>query len=127
MQRCLWLFRVAVFLERRVAGGGPGGIMGRRSVDILTLERWRALDAVLVLEKLGSYVKADDTFEPLSAHGTLRYHVNVDGRDFELLLRGSKFFDTRLQRGGGGAVDLFMRVLNVDFKGAADLLRTLSV
>ena len=50
--------------------------MGRRSVDNLTLEQWRALDALLVLEKLGSYVKADDTFEPLSAHGTQRYHIN---------------------------------------------------
>ena len=101
--------------------------MGRRSVDNLTLERWRALDALLVLEKLGSYVKADDTYEPLSAHGTQRYHINVEGHDFELLLRGPKFFDTRLQRGGGGAVDLVMHVRHVDFKGATDLLRTLAV
>ena len=101
--------------------------MGRRSVDNSTLERWRQLDALLVLEKLGCYAKADRTFEPMTAHGTERYHVNVEGWDFELLLRGPKFFDTRLQRGGGGAVDLVMHVRHVSFKGATDLLRRLAV
>ena len=101
--------------------------MGRRAMDNLTLERWRALDALLVLEKLGCYAKADYTFEPLKAQGTQRFHVNAEGRDYELLLRGPKFFDTRLQRGGGGAVDLVMHVRHVDFKGATDLLRALAV
>lgn len=96
-------------------------------MDNLTLERWRALDALLVLEKLGCYAKADNTFEPLKAQGTQRFHVNAEGRDYELLLRGPKFFDTRLQRGGGGAVDLVMHVRHVDFKGATDLLRSLAV
>lgn len=101
--------------------------MRRQSVDNLTLERWRALDALLVLEKLGCYVRADSTYEPLSAHGTQRYHVNADGQDYELLLRGPKFFDAHLQRGGGGAVDLVMHVCHVDFKGAAGLLQRLSI
>ncbi|MBS0454638.1 MAG: hypothetical protein JSS14_25355 [Proteobacteria bacterium] len=101
--------------------------MRQRSVDNLTLERWRALDALLVLEKLGCYAKADDTFKPLSAEGTQRYHINLESQDFELLLRGPKFFDTRLKRGGGGAVDLVMHVHRVDFKAATDLLRRLAV
>ena len=101
--------------------------MGRRSVDNLTLERWRAIDALLVLEKLGCFVKVDHTFEPLTAYDTQRYHVNADGQDFELLLQGSKFFDTRLQRGGGGAVDLVMHVRHVEFKGATELLRRMAL
>lgn len=101
--------------------------MGRRAVDNSTLERWRALDALLVLEKLGCYAKVDNTFEPLKSQDTQRYHFNAEGRDYELLLRGPKFFDTRLQRGGGGTVDLVMHVRHVDFKGATDLLRTLAV
>ncbi|HEV3424611.1 MAG TPA: hypothetical protein VG105_12710 [Paraburkholderia sp.] len=101
--------------------------MGRRAVDNLTLERWRALDAILVLEKLGCYAKADDTFEPIRAQGTLRYHVNAEGRNFELLIRGPKFFDTRLKRGGGGALDLVMHLHHLDFKGATALLRRLAV
>ena len=101
--------------------------MGRRSVDNLTLGRWRALDALWVLEKLGCHAKADVTFEPLSAQGTQRYRVDADGQDFELLLRGAKFFDTRLQRGGGGASDLVMHMCHVNFKGATELLRRLAV
>ena len=97
--------------------------MGRRSVDNSTLERWRALDALLVLAALGCYAKADSTFEPLTAHGTQRYHVNVDGQDFELLLRGPKFFDTRLQRGGGGAVDLTMHLYREPFVKAVQRLQ----
>lgn len=97
--------------------------MGRRTVDNSTLQRWRALDALLVLEKLGCHVKADVTFIPRDALGTQRYHVNANGQDFELLLRGPKFFDTHLKRGGGGAVDLVMHLHRVDFNGAADLLR----
>jgi hypothetical protein len=93
----------------------------------LTLRRWRALDALYVLEKLGCYAKADRSFEPVSAHDTERYHINADGRDFELLLRGPKFFDTRLKRGGGGAVDLVMHLHNVNFKNATALLRRLGI
>ncbi|KVP39741.1 hypothetical protein WJ87_06030 [Burkholderia ubonensis] len=101
--------------------------MRRRAVDNLTLERWRALDALGVLEKLGCYMKADSTYEPVSAHDTQRYHVSANGRDFELLVRGPKFYDTRLGRGGGGAVDLAMHLHNLDFKDATALLRSLGV
>ncbi len=101
--------------------------MGRRAVDNLALERWRTLDALFVLEKLGCYAKADRSFEPVSAHDTKRYHVRAEGRDFELLLRGPKFYDTRLKRGGGGAVDLIMHLHNVDFKSATALLRHLNI
>jgi hypothetical protein len=101
--------------------------MGRRAVDNLSLERWRTLDALFVLEQLGFYAKADRSFEPVSAHNTERYHVNAEGRHFELLVRGPKFYDTRLKRGGGGAVDLVMYLRNVDFKGATALLRRLGI
>lgn len=101
--------------------------MGRRSVDNLMLERWRALDALLVLEKPRRYAKADCTFEPLSTQGTKRYQVNAEGQDFELLLRGPKFCDTRLKRGGGSALDLIMHVRHIDIKGATDLLRALAI
>lgn len=97
--------------------------MGRRSVDNLTLERWRVLDALWVLEKLRCYSKADNTFEALSAQSTQRYYSNAEGQNFELLLRAPKFFDTRLQCG----VDLVMHVRHLDFKGTTDLPRRLAV
>jgi len=101
--------------------------MGRRSVDNSTLRHWRALDALSVLQKLECHLKADITFRPRDAQGTQRYHINANGRDFELLVCGPKFFDTRLKRGGGGAVDLVMHLHQVDFKTAADLLRQLAL
>jgi hypothetical protein len=72
-------------------------------------------------------MKADSTYELVSARDTLRYHVSVNGRDFELLVRGPKFYDTRLARGEGGAVDLPMHLHNLDFKDATALLRSLGV
>lgn len=101
--------------------------MRRQSVDNAALERWRALDALLVLEKLGCLVKADNTFKPLSSQDTQRYNVNAEGRDCELLLTGPKFFDTRLKRCAGGAVALVMHLRHVVFKGATALLRRLAV
>ena len=101
--------------------------MGRHAVDNLALQRWRTMDAELVLEKLGLYAKTDRTFVPIQSQETRRFHVNAEGREFELLLCGPKFFDTRLKRGGGGAVDLVMHLHNIDFKNATSLLRRLAV
>lgn len=44
-----------------------------------------------------------------------------------VLLCGAKFYDTRVKRGGGGAVDLVMHRYNVDFKGAVAFLRRLNI
>jgi hypothetical protein len=92
-------------------------------VDSDEVERWRKLNAAVVLAALAVHAKRDPAFEPIKDHATTRWHANVGGRDFELLLTGAKFFDTRAERGGGGAIDLAMHLLNVDFRRAADLLR----
>ena len=95
-----------------------------RLVDDRTLGQWRALDALYVLKKLGGYVQLDVSFHPLKVKRTERYHVNVNGQDWELVLTGPKFWDTRANKGGGGAVDLAMHLFNLDFKGALRLLCT---
>ncbi|CAK0502789.1 Uncharacterised protein [Burkholderia pseudomallei] len=92
-------------------------------VDDRTLEQWRALDALLVLKQLGCYAKLDPTFHPISAQNTARYHVHANGRDWELLITGPKFWNTRANKGGGGAVDLVMHIFAVDFKRAVAILR----
>lgn len=97
-----------------------------RGVDNLSLMRWREVDASVVLERLGCYLKADPTFQPTSALGTRRFHVNADGVEFELLLTGPKFFDARAQRGGGGAIDLVMHLYDLDFKAAVRRLRNIA-
>lgn len=97
-----------------------------RAVDNSILEEWRNLDTLLVLKRLGCYSKQDSSFTPLKAMGTRRYHVNADGVDYELLVKGPRSFDTRAQRGGGGAIDLVMHLYGIDFSAAVRRLKAVS-
>lgn len=92
-------------------------------VDSSEIVRWRSLDAAVALLALARHAKRDPTFEPIKDQATTRWHANVAGLDFELLLTGPKFFDTRAETGGGGAIDLAMHLLRADFKTAAGALR----
>lgn len=92
-------------------------------VDTEELRRWRGLDATTVLSLLASHAKPDPTFVPIKDKRTARWHANVQGKDFEFLVTGPKFFDTRASRGGGGAIDLAMHLFGINFKAASELLR----
>lgn len=81
------------------------------------------MDAAAVLSRLADHAKADPTFKPISAEHTSRWNVTALGLEFELLLNGPKFYDTRLKRGGGGAIDLAMHLFALDFKQAIEHLR----
>ncbi len=80
------------------------------------------MDATVALKAFSDHVKLDPTFVPIKDKATSRWHANAKGREFELLLTGPKFFDTRAEKGGGGAIDLVMHLFGLDFKAAADLL-----
>lgn len=95
--------------------------MPRASEDELV--RWRALDSSTVLQQLADHAKRDVTFNPLKDTHTTRWHASVGPAEFELLLTGSKFFDTRAGAGGGGGIDLAMHLLRVNFQAAARALR----
>lgn len=92
-------------------------------VDDGDLARWRRADAAEVLQAIAEYAKVDSTFVPVKDRRTTRWHAAVRGRHFELLLTGPKFFDTRAEKGGGGAVDLAVHLLGTDFRTAAAVLR----
>src|SRR6266545_4630151 len=94
------------------------------AVDQSSLVRWQSLDAADVLHTLADHAKRDVTFRPVKDSKTSRWHACVQGYEYELLLTGPKFWDTRSKRGGGGAVDLVMHLARVDFKQAVELLRT---
>ncbi|MFM0389434.1 hypothetical protein [Paraburkholderia dipogonis] len=87
------------------------------------LEKLRNLAATRVVCACATHAKRDVTFEPTSATETERWHVNAGGREFELLLRGPKFYDTRAKRGGGGAIDLVMHLYSLNFAEAVALLK----
>lgn len=97
--------------------------MGRSVVDNLALLRWRALDASHLLACLADHAKKDASYVPTTALQTTRWHARFGAREFELLCTGPKFFDTRTNTGGGGAVDLAMHCLGLDFKAAVRYLK----
>ena len=81
------------------------------------------MDSALVLKLLTEYCKPDSTFVPVKNKHTHRWHAQTMGRHFELLTTGPKWFDTRAKRGGCGAVDLSMHLLQTNFKHAIGKLR----
>ena len=96
-------------------------------VSASKLDHWRTLDAVQVLSSLAEHAKSDVTFVARKDPATSRWHSSVDGRDFELLFTGPKFWDCRANAGGGGAVDLVMHLKGIDFKAATALLNQLDI
>lgn len=92
-------------------------------MDKSTLERWRVADAAKVLVVIADHAKQDRTYSPQKNVHSTRWHVNCNGFDFELLLTGPKFWDTREGTGGGGAIDLVMHLHKESFKHAVRRLR----
>ena len=92
-------------------------------MDNSVLIRWRKMESSACLEVLADYVKEDRSFIPRAGRLTTRWHASVAGQDIELLCTGPKFWDTRAERGGGGAVDLVMHLFRLDFKHAVAMLK----
>lgn len=94
-------------------------------IEGTVLERWRSLDAATAVAAIADHAKQDKTFNPVKDAATSRWYVTVDGNEFELLLTGPKFWDTRARTGGGGAIDLAMHLVGIDFKGAVRRLQAM--
>jgi hypothetical protein len=94
-----------------------------KPVDNSELQHYRGLQAMEVLSLMARHVKVDADFHPISAKSTRRVHVNAGDADWELLVEGPRFFDTRAGTGGGGAVDLVMHLWRVPFRKAVAMLR----
>ncbi len=94
-----------------------------RPVDNLELRRLRGLAVLDVLHLMAEHTKLDRDFAPVRALDTRRVHVTAAGADWELLVDGVRFFDTRQRKGGGGAVDLVMHLWRVPFKQAVKMMR----
>ena len=109
---------------RRVAGGGPGEDENTmKAVDNITLARWREMDAIVGLRFFADHIKQDHSYHPTTSRQTSRWHVHVAGCDWEMLCTGPKFWDTRSECGGGGAIDMIMHLYRLSFKAAVALLK----
>ncbi len=87
------------------------------------LQHFRQVPAVIALAALATYAKRDSTFVPGKSLTTERWHASVGSYQFELLLNGPKFYDTRAKVGGGGAIDLAIHLHRLNFVDAVQLLR----
>lgn len=100
------------------------GVWGKmKTVDKSETERLRALEAQRTLQLLAEHVKVDKDFQPTESMSTKRVHVFAAGADWEFLVNGPKFYDTRAHLGGGGAIDLVMHLWKVPFRQAIVMLR----
>jgi hypothetical protein len=86
------------------------------------LESLRSMPVTEALNRLGLHWKTDPDFRPQKNSSTRRLHVTVDTHVFELLVTGPKWYDTRAERGGGGAIDLAMYILRLSFVDAVKRL-----
>lgn len=95
----------------------------RRSFSPATLSSLRNIPVDEALRLLAIDFKADPTYRPLKDPRSRRWHVHTARGEFEILTTGSaKWYDTRAQRGGGGAIDLAMHLLQLPFVNAVKLL-----
>ncbi|SCX16102.1 hypothetical protein SAMN05216379_11048 [Nitrosomonas eutropha] len=73
------------------------------------------MPVVAALNVLGLYWKRDSDFLPVKDKTTIRLNVSLGGSVVELLATGARWYDTKTNKGGGGAIDLAMHLLRLDF------------
>jgi hypothetical protein len=87
------------------------------------LLRWlREVPLARALEAMQVHVAIDRTYVPVKDARSERWIVTTRGSTSELLVTGVKWYDVRLQCGGGGAVDLVMHLEGLDFVEAVKRL-----
>lgn len=94
----------------------------RRSFSATTLTRLRQMPACDALKLLATYLKPDPTYRPVKDDLSARWHLSSGRGDFEIVTTGAKWYDTRTKRGGGGAIDLAMYLLDLSFVDAVKYL-----
>jgi hypothetical protein len=91
----------------------------RRSFDREKLTRLRNMQSEDALALLSIYYKADPTYVPVKDPCSRRWRARTTFGEFEILTTGPhKWYDTRAKKGGGGAIDLAMHLLNLSFVDA---------
>ncbi|EPH6076889.1 TPA: hypothetical protein ACV5PZ_004985 [Escherichia coli] len=110
------------FITHRIPSIRYRYMKARRSFRPELLARLRDMPVPTALDLLGLYWKRDPDFRPLKDKRTERVHVSVGGGVVELLATGPKWYDTRAEKGGGGAIDLAMHLLRLDFVSAVKQL-----
>lgn len=99
------------------------GSRSSRSFSEDTLQWLREMPLQEACSRLGLFWKEDPDFTPAKDKRTRRVYVSrQDGGVFELLVTAVKWYDARAERGGGGAIDLAMHLLDTEFVPAVKAL-----
>lgn len=87
------------------------------------LAYFQGLSVIDSLDLMDVRWKRDATFVPTKSTGTALLFVQPDSmRSFTLLANGPKFYDSAVEHGGGGGIDLAMHLFGADFVAAVKLL-----
>lgn len=97
-------------------------MVNHKSFDEAVLERLRFVPCTTAFAQLDGHLKRDNSFVPSKDPETQRWHCATPRGEFELLVNGPKWYDTRAKRGGGGAIDLTMKLYGVSFVVAVGML-----
>jgi hypothetical protein len=95
-----------------------------RSFSPSMLVELREMPSERALTRIAIDVKVDPTYRPLRQPASRRWNIRTVSGEFEILTTGAKWYDTRAKKGGGGAIDLAMHVLQVSFVDAVKQLTT---
>lgn len=87
-----------------------------------TLDRLRALSFDETITLLGIYAKDDPQYSPVKNRESRRIHISVGNSITELIVTEQRWYDTRLNRGGCGAIDLTMHLYREAFPQAVKRL-----
>jgi hypothetical protein len=96
----------------------------RRGEADFALALIRALPLDLVLHFYCESARLDTGYKAIDSRSQRWYIRADDGHLNELIFTGSKWFDVRRNKGGGGAIDLYMHLLGSTFQDAVAELRT---
>jgi hypothetical protein len=95
----------------------------RRGETDIALPLIRALPLDLLLHFYCRSARLDTAYKAIDCRSQ-RWYVRADaGHLIELIFTGSKWYDVRRNKGGGGAIDLYMHLLGSTFQDAVAELR----
>ena len=97
-------------------------MINRRSFTNEVLSSVRAMSLEVAVERIGFYRALDRSFVPAKDEATQRWVVSGPQGEWELLVTGPKWYDVRVGKGGGGAIDLAMHLTGRSF---VDVVKTL--
>lgn len=90
-----------------------------KRIDDAVLNELRSLSVLDTLNRLGVYWKLDTTYVSATPGiPSRRLNASCNGNEYEFIATNEKWFDTRANKGGGGAVDLTMHIFKDPFRQA---------